>query len=749
MHRHVKLAQRVETDRNTCYLVKKGVLLNRAKLTNSQGVPRITDLMRNRASFIIAAMVAFIVTVLLPGTTFSQSDRFRMRTVVIDPGHGGHDPGNLGTGRYKSKEKDVVLDVCMKLGDLIKQEYPGIKVIYTRTTDEFVTLDARAQIANKNDADLFISVHCNAAKSTAAAGSESFVLGLHRSEENLEVAMKENSVILLEEDHEKTYGGFDPNSAESIIALTMMQSAFLDQSVRVSAFVQRQFTERVGRKDRGVKQAGFLVLRKATMPSILIELGFLTNAAEEDFLNSADGKDKMALAIFKGFKEYKITVEDAGNQFQDIPAPQPKPEPKPEPKAEVKNEVKAEPKKAEPKKTSPKAMTAEEAEIEFNKKRKAELEAKLAEAEKEKERALAEKKKKELDEKERQAKAEREAAEKLAAEKKAEEERIAIEKAELEQKRMEDERKLADARKADEERLRAEKLAEEERLSLEKLEAARIAEEQRLAEMKKAEEEAEAAAIANQAEKEAERQRRRDAEEGERIRREQAERMAEQEGQAAEQRLEEERQAAVKAKTAQIEEERKAREARLLAEQANQTDNSQPAPDLKQAEKVNAPAQEAEPSKAHTPEEAEAAYLAQRRKELEGRISTIQAEAENKKQAKAGTSAEKPATTERTADEPKAKAPAATASGLVFRIQIMSSDKRLAAGAPQFKGQKAEEYTDGNLFKYTIGSTTDINAVGNLQKEVRAKGFEGAFAVAFHNGKRITMQEARDILSKK
>jgi len=713
--------------------------LNRAKVTNSQGVPRITDLMRNRASFIIAALAAFIVANLLPDPSFSQTDKFRIRTVVIDPGHGGQDPGNLGTGRYKSKEKDVVLDVCMKLGDLIKQEYPNIKVIYTRTTDEFVTLDGRAQIANKNDADLFISVHCNAAKSTAAAGSESFVLGLHRTEENLEVAMKENSVILLEEDHEKTYGGFDPNSAESIIALTMMQSAFLDQSVRISAFVQRQFTERVGRKDRGVKQAGFLVLRKATMPSILIELGFLTNAAEEDFLNSADGKDKMALAIFKGFKEYKITVEDSGSQAQEAPATQPKAEPAPEPKPEPKTEVKTEPKKSEPKKSEPKAMTPEQAEIEFNKKRKAELEVKLAEAEKEKERALAEKKKKELDEKERQLKAEREAAEKLAAEKKAEEERIGREKAELEQKRVEDERRLADARKADEERLKAEKLAEEERQSLEKLEAARLAEEQRLAEMKKAEEEAEAADIAVKAEKEAEP-----------ARREQAERVAEQEVQAAEQKLEEKRQAAAKAKMAQIEEEGKAREARLLAErQAADAANSQPAPELRQGEKVNQPQTKGEPSATQTPEEAEAAFLAKRRQELEGRISMIQAEAENNKKAKTGAPTDKPVRSEPAPEKPKAQAPAASTGGLVFKIQIISSDKRLSASAPQFKGQRVEEYLDGNMYKYTMGSTTDINAIGNLQKEVRAKGFEGAFAVAFQNGKRITMQEARDILSKK
>ena len=683
----------------------------------------------------------------------ASTEAFRLKTVVIDPGHGGHDPGNLGTGRYKSKEKDVVLDVCMKLGELIKREYPSIKVIYTRTTDEFVTLDGRAQIANKANADLFISVHCNAAKSPSAAGSESFVLGLHRTEENLEVAMKENSSILLEEDHEKTYGGFDPNSPESIIALTMMQSAFLDQSVRISAFVQRQFTERVGRKDRGVKQAGFLVLRKASMPSILIELGFLTNAAEEDFLNSADGKDKMALAIFKGFKEYKITVEDPSN----TPAANGK-APEPAPKEAVKEQEK--PKQPEPevkkpeakadKKNEAKSMTAEEAEAEFNKKRKAELEAKLIEAEKEKAKALEEKKKKELEEKERKIKEERLAAEKLAAEKKAEEERIAKEKEELERKRTDE---TNAAKKAEEERIKAERLAEEERAALEKLEAARLAEElKRDYERKQADERAMAERLAEEEHQMAERRR---AEEQARMAalREQAERIADEERMAAEQKIEEEREAARKAKLAQIEEDRKAREARILAEQqAAQPTN--PAPDLKPAQRPNETSENSTAEALLTPEQAEAAYLAKRRAELEGRLSAVQAEAEaaQKKELPANpiqNQAEAAPAQKTEVEKPVATAVPQGAQSIVFKVQVLSTDKRLPQNAPQFKGQKVEEYVDGNMFKYTLGSTTNLDEVGNLQKEVRAKGFEGAFAVAFINGKRVTMQEARDILNKK
>lgn len=245
----------------------------------------------------------------IAATAQNADGAYRMKTVVIDAGHGGHDPGNIGTGKHKKKEKDIALDVALRVGSFISEVFPEIKVLYTRDTDVFIGLNERADVANKADADLFISIHCNAAKNPEAAGVETFTLGLHKNDENLQVAMKENQAIFLEDDYQTKYEGFDPNSPESIIALTIMQSAFLEQSLKISASIQKQFKEKVGRKDRGVKQAGFLVLRRTTMPSILIELGFLTNVAEENFLNSENGRIVMASAIFRGFKEYKEKVE--------------------------------------------------------------------------------------------------------------------------------------------------------------------------------------------------------------------------------------------------------------------------------------------------------------------------------------------------------------------------------------------------------------------------------------------------------
>lgn len=228
-----------------------------------------------------------------------------IKTVVIDAGHGGHDAGNLGTGRYKKTEKDVALDVALKLGEYIKEAYPEIKVIYTRKDDRFIQLQERANIANRNNADLFISVHCNAAKATQAAGTETWVIGLHRSQANLDVAMRENSVILMEDNYENTYADFNPRDPDSYIAMTLMQSAYRDQSLSLASKIQDDFTKKVGRHNRGVKEAGFLVLYKTAMPAILIELGFLTNSAEEDFLQSSEGKVYMASSIFRAFKTYK------------------------------------------------------------------------------------------------------------------------------------------------------------------------------------------------------------------------------------------------------------------------------------------------------------------------------------------------------------------------------------------------------------------------------------------------------------
>lgn len=232
-----------------------------------------------------------------------------IRKIVIDPGHGGKDPGNIGTGRYKTREKDVALEVSLKLGNYIKQAFPEVEVIYTRDDDTFPALHERTRIANKADADLFLSIHCNANNNQSAYGSETFVMGLHKSEANLKIAQKENASILLEEDYEQNYAGLDPTTPEGIIALSLRQNTFLDHSLFLSSLIQKQFKERVGRKDRGVKQAGFYVISFTTMPSALVELGFLTNREEEDFLVSEIGQDYMASAIYRAFKQYKIHLE--------------------------------------------------------------------------------------------------------------------------------------------------------------------------------------------------------------------------------------------------------------------------------------------------------------------------------------------------------------------------------------------------------------------------------------------------------
>ncbi len=243
-----------------------------------------------------------------------------IRLVVLDAGHGGHDVGNTGTGRYKKSEKDISLDVTLKLGQYIKENYPDIKVLYTRKDDRFIQLNERSNIANRNHADLFISIHCNSAPVPAARGTETFVMGLHKSKDNLDVAMRENSTILMEDNYENTYQDFNPKDPDSYIAMSLMQSAYLDQSLILAAKVQEDFTTRLGRYNRGVKQAGFLVLYKTAMPAILVELGFLTNKDEEDFLHSDNGKDYMASAVFRAFKTYKESVDNMfGNNKTEPP----------------------------------------------------------------------------------------------------------------------------------------------------------------------------------------------------------------------------------------------------------------------------------------------------------------------------------------------------------------------------------------------------------------------------------------------
>lgn len=223
-------------------------------------------------------------------------------TVVIDAGHGGKDPGARGSS---INEKAINLAVALKLGSLISEKHNDVKVIYTRKTDVFIELDERANIANRNKADLFISIHTNAVKrGSSVSGTETYTLGLARTDENLEVAMRENSAILLEDNYLQKYEGFDPTSSESYIIFEFMQNKHMEQSISLASEVQKCFTS-VKRNNRGVRQAGFLVLRKTSMPSILVELGYISNPAEERFMKTKEGQSKLATAIYNAFTKYK------------------------------------------------------------------------------------------------------------------------------------------------------------------------------------------------------------------------------------------------------------------------------------------------------------------------------------------------------------------------------------------------------------------------------------------------------------
>ena len=223
-------------------------------------------------------------------------------TVVIDAGHGGKDPGARGS---VINEKAINLAVALKLGSLISEKHSDVKVIYTRKTDVFIELDERANIANRNKADLFISIHTNAVKrGSTVSGTETYTLGLARSDENLEVAMRENSAILLEDNYLQKYEGFDPTSSESYIIFEFMQNKHMEQSISLASEVQKCFAS-AKRNNRGVRQAGFLVLRKTSMPSVLVELGYISNPAEERFMKTKEGQNKLATAIYNAFTKYK------------------------------------------------------------------------------------------------------------------------------------------------------------------------------------------------------------------------------------------------------------------------------------------------------------------------------------------------------------------------------------------------------------------------------------------------------------
>jgi N-acetylmuramoyl-L-alanine amidase len=234
--------------------------------------------------------------------------------IVIDAGHGGHDSGAVGKNSY---EKDIALKLALKVGDMIQSRYPDVEVIQTRTTDVFIPLFRRIQYANEQNADLFISIHCNFISNPKTRGTETFVMGLHRAGDNLEVAKRENASILLEQNYEANYDGYDPNSPEGHIMLSMYQNNYLDKSIEFAAAVEEQFGKLHISKSRGVKQAGFAVLRRASMPAVLVEAGFLSNDVEEAFLLSEDGQGVVSESVVRAFdKYYKINISKQ-NQIAD------------------------------------------------------------------------------------------------------------------------------------------------------------------------------------------------------------------------------------------------------------------------------------------------------------------------------------------------------------------------------------------------------------------------------------------------
>jgi N-acetylmuramoyl-L-alanine amidase len=262
----------------------------------------------------------------------------RVQKVIIDAGHGGKDPGNLGTRRYRSTEKDVALAVAQQTAAKIKELYPDVQVVLTRNSDRFLELYERTAIANREQGDLFISIHCDAAENKSAYGSTTYVMGKNHDDEN-QVALRENSVILMEDNYQDKYEGFDPRKPESYIALTLYQYAFQTQSIEFAQTIQNAFRNDVGRKDRGVRQQPLYVTSRCSMPSVLIELGFTTNSAEEDYLNSSEGQDAMSTAIARSFGAYKARRErglspaqpnnsgSAEGQAQEVVAPAPPPAP--------------------------------------------------------------------------------------------------------------------------------------------------------------------------------------------------------------------------------------------------------------------------------------------------------------------------------------------------------------------------------------------------------------------------------------
>jgi N-acetylmuramoyl-L-alanine amidase len=258
------------------------------------------------------AIALLLLAALFLCTSFTDDEKktnSKIRTIVIDPGHGGKDSGTMGTKRFKIYEKHVALAVSLKLGDYIKNAFPNVDVVYTRDSDVFLELNERTELANNANADLFISIHCDGFTNSTPSGASVFVMGMSKLKANMDIAIRENSAIYMEDNYQQKYEGFDPKSAESYIVFSLMQNTHLNQSLKIAEEVEKEFSTKANRKSRGVKQAPFYVISRTNMPSILIECGFLTNFKEEEYLHSEIGQEYIASAIFRGFKAYKENFE--------------------------------------------------------------------------------------------------------------------------------------------------------------------------------------------------------------------------------------------------------------------------------------------------------------------------------------------------------------------------------------------------------------------------------------------------------
>jgi N-acetylmuramoyl-L-alanine amidase len=301
----------VQTSVASAKLIKKRELKMSTAVNN--GKHYTNNIYKLYLIFLLSSLLFFI-------TTASSVSNDKKWVIVIDAGHGGKDPGAVGKISY---ERDIVLSVALKTGEMIKKNIKNAKVIYTRDNDTFVELGERADIANRNKADLFISIHANGNPSSNARGTETYIMGLSKDEANLQVAMKENEVILLEKDYTTKYEGFDPKSPESYIIFTLMQNVFREQSTYLASLIQAQYKERVNRADRGVQEAGFYVLFMTTMPSVLTEIGFITNPTEEKYINSNEGQEYISSAIFRACRDYMNEVNSkSGLSMADDSVPQ-------------------------------------------------------------------------------------------------------------------------------------------------------------------------------------------------------------------------------------------------------------------------------------------------------------------------------------------------------------------------------------------------------------------------------------------